>query len=322
VTTAAVARAARVLRADGLVAFPTETVYGLGADASSDTALARLYAVKQRPPDHPVIVHLGDPDRLDDWGRDLSDDARLLAVSFWPGPLTLVVRRNDQMVSDVVTGGRDTVGLRVPDQPLALDLLREFGGGIAAPSANRFGRVSPTTAAHVRADLGNDVDAILDGGSCSVGVESTIVDCSGSHVRLLRRGGVPVDRIAAILGRPVDEAADGEGPAAPGRLAAHYQPRARVVVVGHSDHAIVEAQRHLDGGARTGLLAPGPLPPDLPSGLEIVGAPPNTDEYARSLYACLRDADTRGLDVLVVVPPAAQGVGAAVEDRLRRAAAS
>ena len=321
-TTAAVARAARVLRADGLVAFPTETVYGLGADASSDTALARLYAVKQRPPDHPVIVHLGDPDRLDDWGRDLSDDARLLAVSFWPGPLTLVVRRNDQMVSDVVTGGRDTVGLRVPDQPLALDLLREFGGGIAAPSANRFGRVSPTTAAHVRADLGNDVDAILDGGSCSVGVESTIVDCSGSHVRLLRRGGVPVDRIAAILGRPVDEAADGEGPAAPGRLAAHYQPRARVVVVGHSDHAIVEAQRHLDGGARTGLLAPGPLPPDLPSGLEIVGAPPNTDEYARSLYACLRDADTRGLDVLVVVPPAAQGVGAAVEDRLRRAAAS
>lgn len=321
-TTAAVARAARVLRADGLVAFPTETVYGLGADASSDTALARLYAVKQRPPDHPVIVHLGDPDQLDAWGRDISDDARLLAVSFWPGPLTLVVRSNDQAVSDAVTGGRDTVGLRVPDQPLALDLLREFGSGIAAPSANRFGRVSPTTAAHVRADLGNDVDAILDGGSCSVGVESTIVDCSGSHVRLLRRGGVPVDRIAAILGRPVHEAADGEGPAAPGRLAAHYRPRARVVVVGHSDHAIVEAQRHLDGGARTGLLAPGPLPPDLPSGLEIVGAPRNTDEYARSLYACLRDADTRGLDVLVVVPPAAQGVGAAVEDRLRRAAAS
>jgi L-threonylcarbamoyladenylate synthase len=322
VTTAAVARAARVLRAGGLVAFPTETVYGLGADASSDAALARLYAVKRRPADHPVIVHLGDPDQLDAWGRDISDDARLLAVSCWPGPLTIVVRRNEQRVSDVVTGGRDTVGLRVPDQALALDLLREFGGGIAAPSANRFGRVSPTTAAHVRADLGSDVDAILDGGPSAVGVESTIVDCSGDRIRILRRGGIPAEQLGRVLGRDVGEAAEGDGPAAPGRLAAHYQPRARVVVVGHTDAAVEEARRRLDGGDRTGLLALAPHPTDLPAGLDILGAPGDPAEYARILYRCLRDADARSLDVVVVVPPGVEGVGAAVEDRLRRAAAS
>ena len=321
-TTAAVARAARVLHAGGLVAFPTETVYGLGADASSTVALARLYAVKRRPVDHPVIVHLGDPDQLDAWGRDISDDARLLAVSCWPGPLTIVVRRNERRVSDAVTGGRDTVGLRVPDQPLALDLLREFDGGIAAPSANRFGHVSPTTAAHVRADLADDVDAILDGGPCAVGVESTIVDCSGDRVRVLRQGGITLARLAGVLGREIHEAGDGEGPDAPGRLAAHYRPRARVVVVGHSEAAIAAAEDLLVGGARTGLLAPAPLPADLPSGLEIVGAPADAEEYARVLYRCLREADDRALDVLIAVPPAPGGIGAAVGDRLRRAAAN
>ncbi len=209
-----------------------------------------------------------------------------------------------------------------PDQALALDLLREFGGGIAAPSANRFGRVSPTTAAHVRADLGDDVDAILDGGPSAVGVESTIVDCSGAEVRVLRQGGIPLDRIAAVMGRSISAAADGDGPSAPGRLAAHYQPRARVVVVGHTEAALDEARRRLDDGARTGLLAPRPLPADLPAGLEIVGMPGDAEEYARILYGCLREADARALDVLIAVPPSARGIGAAVEDRLRRAAAS
>jgi L-threonylcarbamoyladenylate synthase len=320
VTTAAVVRAARVLRAGGLVAFPTETVYGLGADASSSDALARLYAVKRRPVDHPVIVHLGDPDQLDIWGRDVSDEARLLAAGCWPGPLTIVVRRDVRRVSDAVTGGRDTVGLRVPDQPLALDLLRAFDGGIAAPSANRFGRVSPTTAAHVRADLGNDVDAILDGGSCAVGVESTIVDCSEDRVRVLRHGGVPIGRVAEILGREIHEAADGEGPSAPGRLAAHYQPQARVVVIGHIDAAMAEARVLLDRGTRAGLLASGPLPAELPQGLELVGKPTDVEEYARILYHSLREADERGLEVLLVVPPAPSGLGAAVADRLHRAA--
>ncbi|MGZ8764118.1 MAG: L-threonylcarbamoyladenylate synthase [Acidimicrobiia bacterium] len=320
-TTAAVARAARILQSGGLVAFPTETVYGLGADASSGRALARLYAVKQRPVDHPVIVHLGDPDQLDAWGRDVSDEARLLAVTCWPGPLTIVVKRDERVVCDAVTGGRDTVGLRVPDQALALDLLREFAGGIAAPSANRYGRVSPTVAAHVRADLGNDVDAILDGGPCAVGVESTIVDCSGERVRVLRCGGIPLEQISAVLGREIREAAPGEGPKAPGRLAAHYQPRARVVVVGHIDVAIDEARSRLEAGDRTGLLAPAPIPTDLPPNLEVVGEPTDAREYARILYACLRAADDRALDVLVAVPPVSDGIGAAVEDRLRRAAA-
>ncbi len=318
--TAAVARAARVLRAEGLVAFPTETVYGLGADASSAAALARLYAVKRRPVDHPVIVHLGDPDQLDTWGRDVSDDARLLAAHCWPGPLTIVVHRNVRHVSGAVTGGRDTVGLRVPDQPLALELLRAFGGGIAAPSANRFGRVSPTTAAHVQADLGDDVDVILDGGACTVGVESTIVDCSGEWVRVLRHGGIPIGRVAEILGREIREAPEGEGPGAPGRLAAHYQPQARVVVIGRCEQAISKARALIDRGNRVGLLAPGPVAAELPLGLEIVGKPENVEEYARILYSCMREADELGLDVLIVVPPAPSGVGAAIADRLRRAA--
>ena len=167
--------AADVLRAGGLVAFPTETVYGLGADASSPEAVHRLYTVKGRPAEHPVIVHLGDATMLDEWAREVSAAATLLADACWPGPLTVVVRRAAH-VPDAVTGGLDTVGLRVPDQPLARELLRAFGGGVAAPSANRFGRVSPTTAADVRADLGADVDVVLDGGPCRVGVESTMVD--------------------------------------------------------------------------------------------------------------------------------------------------
>jgi L-threonylcarbamoyladenylate synthase len=213
------------------------------------------------------------------------------------------------------------VGLRVPDQVLALALLGEFGGGIAAPSANRFGRVSPTTAAHVRDDLGNDVDAILDGGECAVGIESTIVDCSGGAVRVLRHGGVPLERIAAIVGHDITTARDGEGPSAPGRLGAHYQPQVRVEIVGHIDAAVVEARALLDAGSRAGLLAPAPLPVDLPVGLEVVGEPGDAEEYARILYRSLREADRRELDVLLAVPPPAAGIGAAVEDRLHRAAA-
>src|SRR5204862_8209983 len=175
-TAAEIAHAVAVLRAGGLVAFPTETVYGLGADASSPAALRRLYAVKGRPRSHPVIVHVADASALDRWAAEVAPAARTLASACWPGPLTLVVRRSPQ-VPDEVTGGLDTVGLRVPDQPVALALLRAFGGGVAAPSANRFGRVSPTTADDVRADLGADVDVVLDGGPCRIGVESTIVDC-------------------------------------------------------------------------------------------------------------------------------------------------
>ncbi len=218
-----ITRAADALRAGRLVAFPTETVYGLGADASSPDAVHRLFAVKGRPADHPVIVHLGDADRLTGWAREVPDVAVALAAACWPGPLTLVLARTAR-VPDAVTGGLDTVGLRVPDQRVALALLREFGGGVAAPSANRFGRVSPTTAADVRADLGTEVDIVLDDGPCRVGLESTIVDCSRPAPAILRLGGVPRERIDELVGERVPVLDRGEV-RAPGTLSAHYAPR-------------------------------------------------------------------------------------------------
>src|SRR5215218_3390648 len=228
VTDADIARAAETLRRGGLVAFPTETVYGLGADADNPAALARLYAVKGRPGEHPVIVHIGAPAQLDEWGAEVPVVARLRGDALWPGPLTLVVRRAARVL-DGVTGGGDTVGVRVPDQPVALALLRAFGGGVAAPSANRFGHVSPTTAADVLDDLGDDVDVILDGGPSRVGVESTIVDCSRPEPAILRLGGVPRERVEELLDRPVPLLDRGEV-RAPGTLESHYAPHARVEV--------------------------------------------------------------------------------------------
>jgi L-threonylcarbamoyladenylate synthase len=310
--------AADILRRGGLVAFPTETVYGLGADASAPAALRRLYAVKGRPPDHPVIVHLADAGMLDDWAVAVPETARRLAAAFWPGPLTLILRRSAR-VPDEVTGGRDTVGLRVPDQPLALALLREFGGGVAAPSANRFGRVSPTTADDVRADLGDDVDLVLDGGPCRVGVESTIVDCTGPVPVIARLGGVPREAVEAVLGAPV-EVRDRGAVAAPGTLAAHYAPHARVHVL-DPEAVAPRATALVRAGRRVGVLAPA-VPVGLPPDVEILTPPRDVDEYARVLYARLREADARGLDDLLVVGPPGTGLGAAVVDRLRRAAAA
>jgi L-threonylcarbamoyladenylate synthase len=315
-TDAEISRAARVLRDGGLVAFPTETVYGLGADASSPAALRRLYAVKGRPADHPVIVHLGSVGRLAEWAADVPASAQMLADACWPGPLTLVLARSAR-VPDEVTGGRSTVGLRVPDQPVALALLREFGGGLAAPSANRFGRVSPTTADDVRADLGDDVDVVLDGGPCRVGVESTIVDCSGDAPVVLRLGGVARERVEHLLGRRVAVRSDGTV-AAPGTLPSHYAPRAPVLVVDARDLA-ARAAAHAAHGKRVGIVA-SKLPDDVPDGVIVVGSPADADDYARTLYAMLRAADDQCVDVLLAVPPPEVGIGAAVADRLRRAA--
>ena len=214
-----------MLRAGGLVAFPTETVYGLGCDATNADALHRLYAVKGRPAEHPVIVHVARAEQLDVLARDIPDVARVLADACWPGPLTLVVARRAGAVDDAATGGRDTVGVRVPDHPVALALLDGFGGPVAAPSANRFGNVSPTTAEHVRADLGTDVDLILDGGPCAVGVESTIVDVTGTEAVILRVGGVSEARLARLAGAPLARRTSGEI-AAPGTLPSHYAPNA------------------------------------------------------------------------------------------------
>jgi L-threonylcarbamoyladenylate synthase len=311
-------RAAQTLRAGDLVAFPTETVYGLGADASNRDAVKRLYAVKHRPSDHPVIVHVASAAHLEEFAGEVPDAARRLADAFWPGPLTLVVMRNAARVVPEVTGGRDTVGLRVPDHPVALALLAAFGGGVAAPSANRFGKVSPTTAAHVRADLGRDVNFVLDGGPCRVGIESTIVDVTGAEPAILRVGEVSRARIEAIIGTRCAVRTTG-AIAAPGTLASHYAPRAAVEIV---DATAVARRAHelLAGGRRVGLLAVEP-PEARPASLAVLDPPRDVAEYGRVLYARLRAADDLDLDVLLVVlPPETDGLGAAVADRVRRAA--
>ncbi|HEY5165837.1 MAG TPA: L-threonylcarbamoyladenylate synthase [Acidimicrobiia bacterium] len=310
--------AVRILRRGGLVAFPTETVYGLGADAANPDALRRLYAVKGRPRSHPVIVHLatGSLAALAPWTEAFTPAARALADACWPGPVTLVVRRAGGVPAEV-TGGSDTVAIRVPDQPVAQQLLTRFGGGIAAPSANRFGRVSPTTAAHVRADLDTDVDIILDGGPCRVGLESTVVDCTDHDPLILREGALAREEVEAIVGRPVPLRTDGSR-AAPGTLDSHYAPSTRVVLV--TDHEIgSRAARLVADGQRVGVLTQHPNA-DLPGNVEVLDAPGNLDDLAHELYALLRDADDRHLDVLLAVPPAPVGIGAAVADRLTRAA--
>lgn len=316
-----VADAVAVLRAGGLVAFPTETVYGLGADATNAEAVRSIFAAKGRPPDHPLIVHLASADDLDGYAAEVSHAARALARACWPGPLTLVVRLRSGVIANEVTGGRATVALRVPAHPVAHALLTEFGGGVAAPSANRFGRVSPTTAAHVRADMGADVGLVLDGGPTSIGLESTIVDCSTASGRpaILRLGAIDAATVDALVGHPVERLTAGEV-AAPGTLERHYSPRARVVVVEPGAVAAL-ATGSLARGERVGLLAIAP-PPGLPAGLDVLGSPADASDYARVLYARLREADERDLDVLLAVAPPTDGIGAAVTDRLTRAAAS
>ena len=315
------AAAVEILRRGGLVAFPTETVYGLGADATNRKAVERVFAVKGRPRSHPLIVHLGEAAALEKWAADVPAEAWALADAFWPGPLTLILNRVDS-VSDAVTGGLPTVGLRVPAQPLALALLEAFGGGIAAPSANRFGRVSPTRAEHVQADLGGAVDLVLDGGPCQVGVESTIVDLSRGRAEVLRPGGVSVEALSEVLGYAVGFGTSDEGAPvrAPGTLPSHYAPDARVEVLAAEDVG-ARATRLLGQGRRVGLLAPSPLP-GLPDGLEALPPAGGAPAYAQVLYQRLREADRRGLDVLLAVPPPEHGLGAAVADRLRRAAAA
>jgi L-threonylcarbamoyladenylate synthase len=310
-------RAVAVLAGGGLVAFPTETVYGLGADAANDAAVARIFAVKGRPRAHPLIVHLADAARLDDWARDIPDAAHRLARAAWPGPLTIILRKGPR-VAAAVTGGAATVGLRVPSHPVAQALLRAFGGGIAAPSANRFGAVSPTTADHVASDLGDDVDYLLDGGACEVGVESTIVDLSRGRPVLLRPGGLPREQIEPITG-PLD-APDAEAPAAPGTLASHYAPRAEVLAVA-LDEVPAAVAGAVARGARVAVLAPAAAFAAWPSlAAHAHHLPDDVAGIAHALYAALRDLDAGGFDVVVAALPPTAGLGEAVGDRLRRAA--
>jgi L-threonylcarbamoyladenylate synthase len=311
--------AAGVLVAGGLVAFPTETVYGLGADACNEMAVARIYLAKGRPADHPLIVHVAAMDGLGDWADDVSEYAIALARDFWPGPMTLIVKRS-ALAGDFVTGGQDTVGVRVPNHPVALGLLAAFaragGKGVAAPSANRFGNVSPTTAAAVVAELGDylaDGDQILDGGACDVGVESTIIDCTGVAPRILRPGAVTAQMIEQSTGLHVVGAVDANAPngkeeiRVSGSLDSHYAPVATVVL----DQAPVAGQ---------GFIALADVA--TPAGVIRLAAPTTHEEFARVLYAALRAADDQGVAVLVVQQPAGDGIAIAIRDRLQRAAHS
>jgi len=311
----AIAQAAALLRDGLLVAFPTETVYGLGADATDAAAVRRIFAAKGRPADHPVIVHLAHAGLLAAWVRDVPAAARTLAAAFWPGPLTLILPRAPGVL-DVVTGGQDSVGVRVPAHPVARALLDAFGGGIAAPSANRFGHVSPTTAAHVAADLGERPALILDGGACDVGIESTIVAFRGDEPILLRPGGIGVAALTRVLQRaPIS--ADGTAPRASGTLASHYAPhtpatllapdllRAEVVQLTERDEAVAVLARTLTA-------------PDDFDGAWITAAH-DPAHYAHGLYANLRALDAANADALLIEDVPQNADWLAVRDRLLRA---
>jgi L-threonylcarbamoyladenylate synthase len=305
------ADAAANLLAGGLVAFPTETVYGLGADASKAEAVARIYAAKGRPADHPLIVHVASMDGLGDWADDMPDYAISLGRDFWPGPMTLVVKRSG-LAGDFVTGGQDTVGVRVPDHPVALGLLEAFvragGKGVAAPSANRFGNVSPTTAQAVAEELGEylrDQDLILDGGSCEVGVESTIIDCTGDVPKILRPGAITSQMIAESTGLEVVGVVEESAIRVSGSLEAHYAPAAKVLL----DQSPFAGQGFI---AMADVVAT--------EGVVRLAAPKSHEEFARVLYSALRAADEQGLATVVVAQPAGDGIAVAIRDRLKRAA--
>lgn len=315
-TASDIARAVEVLRGGGLVALPTETVYGLGADAQNELAARRIFAVKGRPSTHPLIVHVASLEDARAWVAEVPPEGELLARALWPGPLTLVLRRS-ALASDTVTGGQDTVAIRVPAHEVALKLLRAFDGGIAAPSANRFGKVSPTTAQHVREELGEDVDFILDAGPSQVGVESTIVDVTGEAPRLLRPGGLAREALEEALGRPLALATQVADVRAPGMLESHYAPRAGLWLV-DAPRLAAEASRRLDEGVRVVVLAPASAV--APAAVIRLDVPEDATGFAQVLYARLREADRLG-EVILAVPPPESGLGLAVRDRLARAAA-
>jgi L-threonylcarbamoyladenylate synthase len=306
--TSEVRRAAQILRAGGLVGFPTETVYGLGADASSEKAIARLYAVKRRPVDHPVIVHFASADDAFSWAAAVPPPARVLAKKFWPGPLTLILKRSAR-AKDFVTGGQDTVGLRVPSHPVARQLLKEFAGAIAAPSANRFGKVSPTTATHVREDLGKDVELVLEGGPSEVGIESTIVDLSGAAAVLLRTGSIAKEALEAVIGSLAEKAAT--SPRHSGGLERHYAPRtpARMVPA----HAL---DKEISKGKSVAVLAFSRPDERVDFWLRM---PREPQAYARRLYAALRELDSAECEQILVEAPPGGDEWDAVRDRLKRA---
>jgi L-threonylcarbamoyladenylate synthase len=307
-TADAMARAAEQLKAGSLVAFPTETVYGLGADATNPNAVARIYKAKGRPADHPLIVHIGEMQDIAEWSNEIPDYAIALARSFWPGPMTLILKRSS-LAKDFITGGQETVGLRVPDHVIALALLNEFkklgGKGIAAPSANRFGHVSPTTSAAVTAELSEyleENDLILDGGPSQVGVESTIIDCTGELPKILRPGAITEEMITGVTGLVIaDSVSDIR---VSGSLENHYSPAAKVIL-------------DIAPASGDGFIALSNI--ETPAGVVRLASPQNNEEFARLLYTALRSADQQELARVVVAQPAGDDISVAIRDRLLRA---
>ena len=310
-STDSIKAAAQSLIAGHLVAFPTETVYGLGADATNETAIAKIYKAKGRPADHPLIVHIASIDAIDQWAQDISEYAINLARDFWPGPMTLVFKRSE-LAKDFITGNQNTVGLRIPNQSIALALLKEFeslgGKGIAAPSANRFGAVSPTTAQAVKDELENYLDQsndiILDGGPCQVGVESTIIDCTAQTPQILRLGAITKEMIQESTGLLVIDEAPTDIRVS-GSLESHYSPNAKVVL----DTYPISGE---------GFIAIDSI--QTPAGAIRLAAPSSTEGFARDLYSALRFADAQGLTKVCVIQPEGPGLAAAIRDRLKRAA--
>ena len=301
--------AAAHLKAGDLVAFPTETVYGLGADASNSKAVSRIYSVKGRPYDHPLIVHIASMERMGDWASDVPEYAIALARSFWPGPMTLILKRSE-LAGDFITGGQDSVGVRVPDHVVALALLEAFeragGNGVAAPSANRFGHVSPTTATAVVEELGDYLsrdDLVLDGGACAVGVESTIIDCTGAAPSVLRPGAISVAMIEECTG--LKTTGSDKEIRVSGSLENHYSPVAKVLL----------CEIPITG---QGFIAHASI--ETPPGVIRLASPSGDEEFARILYSAMREADAQGLSEVVVVQPIGIGIAVAIRDRLARAA--
>ena len=310
-STETISSASKALVDGRLVAFPTETVYGLGADATNPDAIARIYSTKGRPADHPLIVHIASIDAMGEWAIDIPAYAISLARDFWPGPMTLILNRSD-LAKDFVTGNQNSVGLRIPEHSIALALLQQFaalgGKGVAAPSANRFGAVSPTTAEDVLEELGTyllDGDLILDGGPCTVGVESTIIDCTGEAPRILRPGAITPEMVKSSTGLDLDESIYTPTIRVSGSLESHYSPNAKVT---------------LDVEALTGqgLIAMAEV--ETPEGVIRLAAPSTIEQYARDLYSALRAADSQGLTHVVAIEPKGDGLAAAIRDRLQRAA--
>jgi len=314
-----IVQAARLLRQGKLVAFPTETVYGLGANASNAEALRRLYAAKGRPANHPVIVHIHSLEMISNWAKDVPQSCFALARAFWPGPLTVILKRQEGIL-DEVTGGQDTIAIRIPNHPLALSLLREFGGGLAAPSANKFGRLSPTQARHVKDEFGDEVALVLDGGACEVGIESTIVDLSQNSPRILRPGMLTAESIAKAIDSPNNQkfAAPDDQVRAPGSLPSHYAPETPLKMV--DSESLTEClQQHLAENKAVSVISF--QRPDWRFSAESwIFMSSEPAEFARQIYSCLRQLDSKLFDLIVVEsPPVGDERWSGVLDRLKRA---